>query len=65
MIGKNEIKIFDKHGKLRMHYTGIPIQTVVHVNKNYMDCLQNAITKPVVVRQAGNNFNPVTLLFQN
>ena len=25
IIGKNEVKIYDKNGKLRLHYTGIPI----------------------------------------
>ena len=63
IIDKDEIKIFDKHGKLKLQYSGIPIQTVVHVNKNYMYCLQNAITKPVTVRKASNNFKPVQLPF--
>ena len=64
IIGKNEVKIYDKYGKLRIHYTGIPIQTVVHVNKNYMYCMQNAITNPVTVRKAKDNFKPTQLPFK-
>ena len=37
----------------------------MHVNKNYMYCMQNAITNPVTVRRAKDNFKPVQLPFKS